>query len=157
MHHLRFPFTHEKFILREAIDSTLSVKRIVSRQLSRLFSSINRRCSRNTPWSAEYLGRRCLSTSCLSNTSDQKQGSPSNWSTLTEGRSEVYVKEANRPRSTLPTQKRRIRACVTTNVDRPFCHRASGRVPDRNSSLLHYQIFPLFSCNKMDRSNLRAK
>lgn len=34
---------HETFILREAIDFTLSVKRIVSRQLSRLFSSINRR------------------------------------------------------------------------------------------------------------------
>lgn len=50
-----------------------------------------------------------------------------------------------------------VRACVTTNVDRPFCHRASGRVPDRNSSLLHHQTFPLFSCNKMDRSNLRAK
>lgn len=46
---------------------------------------------------------------------------------------------------------------MTTNVDRPFCHRASGRVPDRNSSLLHHQTFPLFSCNKMDRSNLRAK
>lgn len=46
---------------------------------------------------------------------------------------------------------------MTTNVDRPFCHRAFGRVPDRNSSLLHHQTFPLFSCNKMDRSNLRAK
>lgn len=40
-----YPFMRETFILREAIDSsTLSVKRIVSRQLSRLFSSINRRC-----------------------------------------------------------------------------------------------------------------